>query len=84
MCLLTKASDQQNMLWHRRLPHLNFRNLNKLVIGNLDKGIPELKFHKEHLCAACELGKMKRASHKSRIEYGTEKCNAISFPFSLF
>jgi hypothetical protein len=73
VCLLTKASDQQNMLWHRRLSHLNFRNLNKLVIGNLAKGILELKFHKEHLGAACELGKMKRASHKSKIENGTEK-----------
>ena len=61
--LLTEASNQQDFLWHRRLSHLIFRNLNKLVIGNLAKDIPELKIHKEHLCVACEVGKMKRASH---------------------
>ncbi|KAJ9547005.1 LOW QUALITY PROTEIN: hypothetical protein OSB04_019548 [Centaurea solstitialis] len=73
LCLLSKASNQQSMLWHRRLSHLNFKGLNKLVLGNLAIGIPDLRFQQEHLCAACQLGKMKRVSHKSKLEHGTEK-----------
>ncbi|KAI3746827.1 hypothetical protein L6452_09268 [Arctium lappa] len=30
VCLKTKASMQQSLLWHRRLSHLNFRYINKL------------------------------------------------------
>ncbi|KAJ9539963.1 hypothetical protein OSB04_026469 [Centaurea solstitialis] len=73
LCLMSKASNLQSMLWHRRLSHLNFKGLNKLVIGNLAIGIPDLKYIQKHLCTACELGKMKRASHKSKLEHGTEK-----------
>ncbi|KAI3669362.1 hypothetical protein L6452_40596 [Arctium lappa] len=50
VCLLTKASMQQSWLWHRRLSHLNFRYINKLVKGRLVKGLPELRYEKEHLC----------------------------------
>ncbi|KAJ9561787.1 hypothetical protein OSB04_006947 [Centaurea solstitialis] len=57
----------------KRLSHLNFKGLNKLVIGNLAIGIPDLRFQQEHLCSACQLGKMKRVSHKSKLEHGTEK-----------
>ncbi|KAI3735918.1 hypothetical protein L6452_15444 [Arctium lappa] len=42
VCLLSKASMQQSWLWHRRLSHLNFRYINKLVSGKLVKGLPEL------------------------------------------
>ncbi|KAJ9555727.1 hypothetical protein OSB04_010341 [Centaurea solstitialis] len=73
LCLLSKASNQQSILWHRRLSHLNFKGLNKLVIGNLAIGIPDLRFQQEHLCSACQLGKMKRVSHKSKLKHGTEK-----------
>ncbi|KAJ9560650.1 hypothetical protein OSB04_005810 [Centaurea solstitialis] len=73
LCLLSKASNQQSILWHRRLSHLNFKGLNKLVIGNLAIGIPDLRFQQEHLCTACQFGKMKRVSHKSKLEHGTKK-----------
>ncbi|KAI3771213.1 hypothetical protein L6452_02372 [Arctium lappa] len=35
---------------------------------NLVKGLPSLKFNKDHLCSACEMGKMKRSSHKTKSE----------------
>nr|GFA15346.1 ribonuclease H-like domain-containing protein [Tanacetum cinerariifolium] len=31
-CLIAKASQDESTLWHRRLGHVNFRNMNKLVI----------------------------------------------------
>nr|GEY48774.1 hypothetical protein [Tanacetum cinerariifolium] len=36
-CLIAKASQNESTLWHRRLGHVNFRNVNKLVKGNLVK-----------------------------------------------
>ncbi|KAI3667038.1 hypothetical protein L6452_42080 [Arctium lappa] len=62
---------QQSWLWHRRLSHLNFRYINKLVKDKLVKGLPELRHDKKHLCAACEKGKMKRAVHKPKPEPST-------------
>ncbi|KAJ9560846.1 hypothetical protein OSB04_006006 [Centaurea solstitialis] len=79
LCLLSKASNQQSILWHRRLSHLNFKGLNKLVIGNLAIGIPDLRFQQDHLCSACQLGKMKRVSHKSKLEHGTENVTPVIF-----
>ncbi|KAI3758991.1 hypothetical protein L6452_06564 [Arctium lappa] len=65
------ASMQQSWLCHRRLSHLNFRYINKLVSGKLVKGLPKLKYEREHLCVACEKGKMKRAPHKPKPEPST-------------
>ncbi|KAI3715226.1 hypothetical protein L6452_22199 [Arctium lappa] len=44
---------------------------NQLVSGKLVKGLPELKYEREHLCAACEKGKMKRFTHKPKPEPST-------------
>ncbi|GKA09577.1 ribonuclease H-like domain-containing protein [Tanacetum coccineum] len=30
-CLVAKATSEESMLWHRRLGHVNFQNINKLV-----------------------------------------------------
>ncbi|GJT60991.1 ribonuclease H-like domain-containing protein [Tanacetum coccineum] len=34
-CLVAKATSEESMLWHRRLGHVNFKNINKLVKENL-------------------------------------------------
>nr|GEX83734.1 ribonuclease H-like domain-containing protein [Tanacetum cinerariifolium] len=34
-CLFAKATSDESRLWHRRLGHLNFKIINKLVKGNL-------------------------------------------------
>ncbi|GJV50597.1 retrovirus-related pol polyprotein from transposon TNT 1-94 [Tanacetum coccineum] len=57
ICLLSKASNTKSWLWHRWLSHLNFGTLNKLAKDGLARGIPRLKFQKDHLCSACALGK---------------------------
>ncbi|GJV63650.1 retrovirus-related pol polyprotein from transposon TNT 1-94 [Tanacetum coccineum] len=68
ICLLSKASKTKSWLWHRRLSHLNFGTLNKLVKDGLARGIPRLKFQKDHLCSACALGKSKKTSHQPKAE----------------
>ncbi|GJS71092.1 ribonuclease H-like domain-containing protein [Tanacetum coccineum] len=70
-CLLAKASSNEAKLWHRRLGHLNFKNLNKLVKGNLVRGLPSKSFKNDHTCVACQKGKQHKASCKAKIErYG--------------
>ncbi|GJV93308.1 putative ribonuclease H-like domain-containing protein [Tanacetum coccineum] len=39
-CLIAKATSDESKLWHRRLGHINFKNLNRLVKGNLVRGLP--------------------------------------------
>ncbi|GJZ49377.1 retrovirus-related pol polyprotein from transposon TNT 1-94 [Tanacetum coccineum] len=58
ICLLSKASKTKSWLWHRRLSDLNFSTLNKLAKDGLVRGIPKLKFQKDHLCSAYALGKI--------------------------
>ncbi|GJS78739.1 retrovirus-related pol polyprotein from transposon TNT 1-94 [Tanacetum coccineum] len=68
VCLLTKASSTKSWLWHRRLNHLNFGTLNELARNNLVRGLPMLKYDKDHLCPSCQLGKSKKASHPLKTE----------------
>ncbi|GJY60489.1 retrovirus-related pol polyprotein from transposon TNT 1-94 [Tanacetum coccineum] len=68
VCLLTKASSTKSWLWHRRLNHLNFGTLNELARKNLVRGLPMLKYNKDHLCPSCQLGKSKKASHPLKTE----------------
>ncbi|GJU50471.1 retrovirus-related pol polyprotein from transposon TNT 1-94 [Tanacetum coccineum] len=68
ICLLSKASKNKSWLWHRRLNHLNFGTINDLARKDLVRGLPRLKFEKDHLCSACQLGKSKKHTHKPKPE----------------
>ncbi|GJT77278.1 retrovirus-related pol polyprotein from transposon TNT 1-94 [Tanacetum coccineum] len=68
ICLLSKASKTKSWLWHRRLSHLNFGAINHLARHGLVRGLPKLKFKKDHLCSACEMGKSKKKPHKPKSE----------------
>ncbi|GJY22234.1 putative ribonuclease H-like domain-containing protein, partial [Tanacetum coccineum] len=67
----------ESKLWHRRLGHLNFKTMNKLVKGNLVRGLPSKLFENDQTCVACQKGKQHRASCKSKTE------NSISLPLHL-
>ncbi|GJW30369.1 retrovirus-related pol polyprotein from transposon TNT 1-94 [Tanacetum coccineum] len=68
ICLLSKTSKTKRWLWHRRVLHLNFSTLNKLAKYGLARGIPKLKFQKDHLCSARALGKSKKSSHQPKAK----------------
>nr|GFA94345.1 retrovirus-related Pol polyprotein from transposon TNT 1-94 [Tanacetum cinerariifolium] len=68
ICLLSKASKTKSWLWHRRLSHLNFGALNYLARHGLVRGLPKLKFEKDHLCSACSMGKSKKKPYKTKSE----------------
>ncbi|GKA60831.1 integrase, catalytic region, zinc finger, CCHC-type containing protein, partial [Tanacetum coccineum] len=64
--LLSKSSKNKSWLWHHRLNHLNFDTLNDLARKDLVRGLPRLKFEKDHLCSACQHGKRRKATHKPK------------------
>ncbi|GJR71114.1 putative ribonuclease H-like domain-containing protein [Tanacetum coccineum] len=61
-CLVAKATLDESMLWHRRLGHVNFKTINKLVKENLVRGLPSKRFKNDQTCVACLKGKQHKAS----------------------
>ncbi|GJR95182.1 retrovirus-related pol polyprotein from transposon TNT 1-94 [Tanacetum coccineum] len=68
ICLLPKASKSKSWLWHRCLSHLNFGAIHHLARHGLIRGLPKLKFEKDHLCSACAMGKSKKKPDKPKSE----------------
>nr|GFC76618.1 integrase, catalytic region, zinc finger, CCHC-type, peptidase aspartic, catalytic [Tanacetum cinerariifolium] len=66
ICLLSKALKTKSWLWHCRLSHLNFGAIKHLARQGLVRGLPKLKFEKDHLRSACAMGKSKKKSHKPK------------------
>ena len=65
---LANASKDESWLWHRRLSHQNFHDLNKLVSQNLVIRLPEHRLRKDTLCSAYEQGKIKKSSPSSKVD----------------
>ncbi|GJR19828.1 putative ribonuclease H-like domain-containing protein [Tanacetum coccineum] len=66
-CLFAKAIIDESKLWHRRLGHVNFKTINKLVKGNVVRGFPSKIFDNDHTCVACQKGKQHKASCKAKL-----------------
>ncbi|GJX94099.1 putative ribonuclease H-like domain-containing protein [Tanacetum coccineum] len=64
--LFAKATPDESKLWYRRLGHTNFKTMNKLVKGNLVRGLPLKLFENDQICVSCQKGKQHRASCKSK------------------
>ncbi|GJU10923.1 putative ribonuclease H-like domain-containing protein [Tanacetum coccineum] len=62
-CLVAKATLDESMLWHRRLGHINSKNINKLVKDNLVRGLPSKRFENDQTCVACLKGKLMRKKY---------------------
>ncbi|GJT15697.1 putative ribonuclease H-like domain-containing protein [Tanacetum coccineum] len=77
-CLFAKATSDESKLWHRRLGHINFKTMNKLVKGNLVRGLPSKLFEIDQTCVAYQKRKQHRASCKSKI------VSLISQPLHMF
>ncbi|GJX13673.1 putative ribonuclease H-like domain-containing protein [Tanacetum coccineum] len=62
-CLFAKATSDEFKLWHKRLGHLNFKTMNKLVKRNLVRDLPSKLFENEQNYVACQKGKQYRVSY---------------------
>lgn len=76
-CLVSKASMDESSLWHRRMCHMNFKTMNKIVKNNLVRGFPSKVYSCDDHCVACLKGKQHKTSHKSK------EINTISNPLQL-
>ncbi|GJS16540.1 putative ribonuclease H-like domain-containing protein [Tanacetum coccineum] len=77
-CLFAKATIDESNLWHRRLGHINFKTMNKLVRGNLVRGLLQKLFENDHTCIACQKGKQHKSSCKTKL------MSSISQPLQMF
>ncbi|GJW04938.1 retrovirus-related pol polyprotein from transposon TNT 1-94 [Tanacetum coccineum] len=59
----SQATLDESMLWHRRLGHVNFKTINKLVKENLVRGLPSKHFENDQTCVAC----LKENQHKTSL-----------------
>nr|GEU67974.1 copia protein [Tanacetum cinerariifolium] len=66
ICLFSKASKTKSWLWHRCLSHLNFDAINHLARHGLVRGLPKLKFKKDHLYSIFTMAKCKKKPHKPK------------------
>ncbi|GJU38823.1 putative ribonuclease H-like domain-containing protein [Tanacetum coccineum] len=84
-CLFAKATLNESNFWHRRLGHVNFKTINKLVRGSLVRGLPSKLFEINQTYVACQKGKQHRASFVtddfSRCDNGTEFKNRVMNQF---
>nr|GEU43109.1 putative ribonuclease H-like domain-containing protein [Tanacetum cinerariifolium] len=72
-----KASIDESNLWHMRLGHVNFKSMNKLVKGNLVRGLPLKIFENDNTCVACQKGKQRKATCKAKL------VSSISHPIQM-
>ncbi|GJU52642.1 retrovirus-related pol polyprotein from transposon TNT 1-94 [Tanacetum coccineum] len=82
-CFFAKAPESVNWLWHKKLSHLNFKNINKLAKQNKVLGLPSLVYSKDKPCTTCEKGKHHRASFKTKQNFSIRKCLHL-FHIDLF
>nr|GEW48215.1 ribonuclease H-like domain-containing protein [Tanacetum cinerariifolium] len=71
--VLLKVPRKNNM----RLGHINFKNINKLVMDNLVRGLPSKRFENDQTYVACLKGKQHKVFFKSKIQ------NSISQPLFM-
>nr|GEV85789.1 hypothetical protein [Tanacetum cinerariifolium] len=65
-CLFEKATLDESNLWNRRVGHINFKTMNKLVKGNIVRGLPSKVFKNTRTCVASKKGKQHIASCKTK------------------
>nr|GEW15397.1 ribonuclease H-like domain-containing protein [Tanacetum cinerariifolium] len=81
-CLFVKTTLDESNLWHRRLGHINFKTMNKLMRGNLVRGFPSKVFENDHTCVACQKGNQTNgnADTKANIDAGQTGKKAVPDP----
>ncbi|KAF5768457.1 putative RNA-directed DNA polymerase [Helianthus annuus] len=73
-CFVSKATEKESRLWHRKMGHIHLRKMNHLVHNDLVTGVNIKGFHLEGECISCVRGKQKKKSHP------TKQVNSVSRP----
>lgn len=67
-CMKSKATHEYSWIWHKKLSHLNFNNINELVKKDLIRGLPIVHYSPGGLYDSCQKAKQRRPSFKSKTE----------------
>ncbi|KAK2989631.1 hypothetical protein RJ640_002505 [Escallonia rubra] len=67
------AISETSWLWHRRLGHMHMEHLKDISSKELVRGLPKIKFEKDKVCDACQMGKQKKVSHKPKKMVSTSR-----------
>ena len=70
-CLFSQSS--MGWLWHRRLAHVGMKQLNRLLKHDLVVGLKDVKFEKDKLCSACQVGKQVANSQPTKSVMSTPR-----------
>lgn len=68
-CFITKATEKDFVLWHKRMGHIHVRKMNQLVHKGLVEGVSVKIFHLPDHCVSCKKGKQSKKAHKSKIQH---------------
>ena len=72
VCLVAKYEENEVDLWHRRLGHLSYHSLKKLVSLKLVRGLPLDLEEKPETCETCIKSKQVKSSFDKKIEISTK------------
>ncbi|KAJ0720223.1 putative RNA-directed DNA polymerase [Helianthus annuus] len=73
-CFVSRATEKESRLWHRKMGHIHLRKMNYLVHNDLVTGVHVKGFHLEGECISYVKGKQKKKSHP------TKQVNSVSRP----
>jgi len=71
ICLL--SVNNKKLVCHRRLGHANWRLISNLSKLQLVKGLPNIDYHSDEPCGACQKGKIVKTSFKSKDIVSTSR-----------
>ena len=75
ICLL--SLNDKKWVWHRRFGHANQRLISTLSKLQLVNGLPNIDYHSDALCGACQKAKIVKSSFKAKDIVSTSR------PFEL-
>ncbi|GAA0160150.1 hypothetical protein LIER_38985 [Lithospermum erythrorhizon] len=55
--------DDEVDIWHKKLGHTNYRNIQQLISKEAVRGLPQMSI-KEKTCGECQVGKQTKVSHQ--------------------
>ena len=61
-------------LWHHRLGHANFKQVDKVSKLEAVEGLPKFGKVEKTICSACQMGKQTKASHHNVNVIATSRC----------
>ena len=66
-CFVSKATEKESILWHRKMGHISLRKMNHLVHNELVNGVNLKNFNMTDVCVSCKKGKQVKKSHPKKI-----------------